>query len=202
MKRSAVYVGTLLVFMFLFAVPINAHNVIIFAWVEGDRIYTESKFGGGRKAKNAAVEVYDKDGNKLLEGKTDENGEFDFKIPKKSELKVVLSAGMGHRGEWTIPIEEIVPGISPKPGSETPSETEPQKTNDRPQPTLPSGPTVEDVQTAVETALDKKLKPLFKLMAESRRQGPSLSDILGGIGYIVGLVGVGAYVNSRKKKKE
>jgi nickel transport protein len=174
--------------------------VTIFAWVEGDRVYTESKFSGGRKAKNAAVAVYDKDGNRLLEGKTDENGEFDFKIPKKTELKVVLSAGMGHRGEWTIPMEEIAPGMPPQPLPDMPAETESPKKDDPPQPAPPSGPTLEEVQTAVETALDKKLKPLFKLVAESRQQEPSLSDILGGIGYIAGLVGVAAYVNSRKKK--
>jgi nickel transport protein len=199
MKRIAAYVGTLLVCTLLLAGSLHAHNVIIFAWVEGDRVYTESKFSGGRKAKNAAVEVYDTDGTKLLEGKTDENGEFDFKIPQKTELKVVLNAGMGHRGEWTIPLDEIAPGMSPQPAPDTPVETEPQKTSDRQQVVRSPGPTLKEVQAAVETALDKKLKPLFKLVAESRQQGPSASDILGGIGYIAGLVGVGAYVSSRKK---
>ena len=31
--------------------------------------------------------------------------------------------------------------------------------------------------------------------------GPAVTDILGGIGYILGLVGIGAYFNYRKKKE-
>jgi nickel transport protein len=46
-----------------------AHKVTIFAWVQGDRVYTESKFSGGRKAVNAGVEVLNADGERLLEGK-------------------------------------------------------------------------------------------------------------------------------------
>ena len=58
------------------------------------------------------------------------------------------------------------------------------------------------IQSVVEKALDQKLRPLIKLMVESRKQGPSVSDIFGGIGYIAGLVGVAVYFNSRKKKKQ
>ena len=34
--------------------------------------------------------------------KTNEKGEFSFKLPKKAELKIVLLAGTGHRGEWNL----------------------------------------------------------------------------------------------------
>ncbi|MCP4220930.1 MAG: hypothetical protein GY765_40250, partial [bacterium] len=49
-----------------------AHKVIVFAWVDGDTIYTESKFSGGRKVKNGLIFVYGPKGKLLLEGKTDE----------------------------------------------------------------------------------------------------------------------------------
>jgi nickel transport protein len=38
---------------------------------------------------------------------TNENGEFSFKIPKKTDLKIVIDTGEGHRGEWTIAASEI-----------------------------------------------------------------------------------------------
>lgn len=199
----APYVGAILVFIFILAVPIDAHNVNIFAWVDGDRVYTESKFSGGRKAKNATVEVYDNQGNKLLEGKTDENGEFAFTIPQKTSLKVVLVAGMGHRGEWTIPLDEIAPGMSQRPVLDMRAEIESPQISESPQPMKPpSGPSAEEIQAVVEKVLDQKLRPLIKLMVESRKQGPLVSDIFGGIGYIAGLVGVAVYFNSRKKKKQ
>ena len=98
----------LLTFLITFSVaPAFAHKVTIFAWVEGNTIYTQSKFSRGKKARGALVTVFDMEGNRLLEGTTDEKGEFSFKIPKKTGLKVVLKASMGHLAEWKIPVEEI-----------------------------------------------------------------------------------------------
>ena len=96
--------------------PVMAHRVTIFAWVEGDKIFTESKFSGGKLVKGGEVIVYNLTGKQLLEGKTDDQGEFSFKIPKMTGMKIVLQAGMGHRGEWTIPASEL--GDTPGPDSE------------------------------------------------------------------------------------
>ena len=52
---------------------------------------------------------------------------------------------------------------------------------------------------AVAAALDEKLAPLMKILAESRDRGPTARDVFGGIGYILGLVGVTAYFNYRRK---
>jgi hypothetical protein len=82
--------------------PADAHRVTIFAWVEDGMVHTESKFSGGRKPVGATVKVLAPGGEQLLEGKTDEKGAFSFKPPVKTELKVVLLAGAGHRAEWTL----------------------------------------------------------------------------------------------------
>ena len=113
------------------SVPALAHKVTIFAWVEGDTVHTQSKFSGGRRAQNSTVVVYDMDGNQLLEGKTDENGEFSFKIPKKTGLKVVLKASMGHMAEWTIPAEEITEAadVSASGEPEVSTDTDAQQTS-------------------------------------------------------------------------
>ena len=87
--------------------PASAHKVTIFAWVEGDTVHTQSKFSGGKVAKNAPVAVFDEEGNLLLEGHTDDGGRFSFKVPKDTTLKVVLKASMGHLAEWTVPAEEV-----------------------------------------------------------------------------------------------
>ncbi|GAI35935.1 unnamed protein product, partial [marine sediment metagenome] len=92
----------ILIFIFLIIMAINisvfAHKVIIFAYVEGDRVYTESYFSDGKKCVDSKIEVFDKQGDKLLEGLTDEEGEFSFEVPPEDgDLKIVLTAGMGHR---------------------------------------------------------------------------------------------------------
>lgn len=188
-----------------------AHKVTVFAWVEGDMVYTESKFSGGRKAKNAPIEVYDGKGNKILEGVTNEEGKFSFKAPHKTEMKIVLVAGMGHKGEWTIPIEEFgveaEEGAAPSDSNEA-AVTEPvaaKEIDSRSEQQIASStcPDSKEIQQAMEKALDKKLKPVINKLNQSLDpdKGPSLSDILGGIGYIFGLVGIAAYFNYRNKKK-
>jgi len=39
------------------------------------------------------------------------------------------------------------------------------------------------------------------MLADIRQDTPSVGDIFAGIGYILGLVGIAAYVQSRKKKE-
>lgn len=168
-----------------------AHKVTIFGWVEGDTVLTESKFSGGKKAINAPVVVFDKDGKKLLEGKTDNKGEFSFKIPKVTDLRIVLNAAMGHKAEWMIPeseIREAGPIVEKKSAAE------------------PTGPisvglSKEEVQKIVEDSLDKKLRPIVRMMTESKNSKPSFSEIIGGIGYIFGLMGLALYFKNRSKKR-
>ncbi len=188
----------------------NAHKVMIFAWVEGDTIHTESKFSGGKKVKGGRITVSDKQGNLLLEGKTNDRGEFSFKVPKKTTMIISLNAGMGHRADWTVPEEEIEEVTTEQSQPSAPKETDETEQKKVIQPTTVSGITIEDIQLTVEKLLDrrintteknidKKLKTIIKMLTESRDKGPSVNDILGGIGYILGLVGLGAYIKYRKK---
>jgi nickel transport protein len=163
---------------------------MIFAWVEGDTIFTESKFSGGKKAIHAPVVIFDKDGKKLLEGKTDNKGEFSFKIPKLTDLKIVLNAGMGHKAEWTVPESEIREAgaiLEKKSAVETSGP-------------IAVGLSKEEVRKIVEDSLDKKLRPILRMISESRNTKPSLTEIIGGIGYIFGLMGIALYFKNRGKK--
>ena len=172
-------------------VPALAHKVMIFAWVEGDTVFTESKFSGGKKAVNAPVVIFDKDGKKLLEGKTDNKGEFSFKIPKVSDLRIVLDAGMGHKAEWTVPESDIrEAGAILEKNSAVGSSG-----------SIAVGLSKEEVRKIVEDSLDKKLRPILRMITESRNTKPSLTEIIGGIGYIFGLMGVALYFISKKKKR-
>jgi len=85
-----------------------AHKVNIYAYAENGMVYLEGYFVDGTKCKNSIVEVFDeKDGMKLLEGKTDKDGRFSFKIPKVVSLKLVLHASIGHRAEYTLGEDEV-----------------------------------------------------------------------------------------------
>ena len=107
------------VFLFLLFLGLDhaeAHRVNLFAWVEGDTVYVESKFSGGKKVKAGKIIVTDPQGNELVKGTTNGQGEFSFKVPKKADLKIVLLAGPGHRAEWKIAASEIqMPASGKKP---------------------------------------------------------------------------------------
>ena len=175
-----------------------AHRVNVFAWVEGDTVYTESKFSGGRLVNGGEVHVYDLKGNELLSGKTNAQGEFSFKIPKKTAMKIVLQAGMGHRGDWTIPLSEIDPQQS---GSEPAVSTEAPKETSKREVVTPSVD-LDQMRHALDQSLDRRLSPVLKRLAEAQDKGPSFRDILGGIGYIFGLLGLAAYMHFRHKVRE
>ena len=173
-------------------VPALAHKVMIFAWVEGDTVFTESKFSGGKKVIHAPVVIFDKDGKKLLEGKTDNKGEFSFKIPKISDLRIVLNATMGHKAEWTVPESEVRESAAVVLNNNAP---EPSRS------IVEVGLSKEEVRKIVEDSLDKKLRPIVRMITESKNTKPTLTEIFGGIGYIFGLMGVALYCMSRGKKR-
>jgi len=176
-----------------------AHKVIVFGYVEGDMVYTESKFSGGKKAQNSRITVYDPQGKKLAEGRTDSDGAFAFKPSHKTTLKIVLDTGAGHRAEWVIPKTEFDEAQTAHPPSENhlPLNTATQSSASPPvAPVL----TLDDVRAVVADELEKKIKPVRLMLMENQNQGPSLQDMLGGIGYIFGLMGIAAYFHSKKSK--
>lgn len=83
-----------------------AHRVIVFAYTEGDTLHTESKFVPNTPVRQGKILVMEeKSGKVLLTGQTDDKGKFSGKLPPealKMDLKVVVEAAMGHRGEWAL----------------------------------------------------------------------------------------------------
>ena len=201
------------VLLFLWTLPLMvnsafAHRVNVFAWVEDDTIHVQSKFSGGKKVNGGKVVVMDSQGVELLSGLTNDQGEFSFKVPKQSDLRIIITAGQGHRGEWTVRKTELQ-GATPETGPKT---VVPERTASSHAPgsevasavshISSSGTNInpEELEAIVESVLDRKLQPLARMLADMQQEGPGVSDIFAGIGYILGLVGIAAYVQTRKKK--
>lgn len=171
-----------------------AHRVYVYAWVDGDTVYTESYFGSKKKAQGGLIEVFDPSGKKLLEGRTNEEGEFNFKVPKKTDLRIVVEAGMGHRGEYILKAEEFAGIPVSKPD---PVEKDPKKIEDP----LKLTSDAQEIRSIIEQALDERLRPILRELAQSRKEKePGSSEIIAGIGFIFGLMGLIMYFRSRRKK--
>jgi len=193
-----------LIFILLLSTPVYAHRVNIFAWIEGDRIFTQSKFNGGKRVKSGEVVVSDLKGNKLLAGKTDEMGEFNFKTPTKTALKIEILAGMGHRGEWIISAEEINGQDDPENQSSQPNESsQSTPTSSESKQNLQDNTqhNFTELEPIINRLLDKKLRPIQESLAELKTKGTSITDIIAGLGYIMGIVGIGAYFRSKQNNQ-
>jgi len=208
-KSKFVYFIFVLSLFVFFQTPALAHKVTIFAWVEGDHIHTQSKFSDGKRIRGEDVIVFDSKGDQLLKGTTDENGMFSFKIPQKTELKIVLETSMGHAAVWTIPAKEL-PGsdigssISSTVkkntlAADTGSKHNTKVRKDAKLATIELGR--EEIQEIIDTSLDRRLAPVIDMMAKTYDQGPRLTEVAGGIGYIFGLAGIALYFLNRRREK-
>ncbi|MBW1724377.1 MAG: hypothetical protein JRD87_08940 [Deltaproteobacteria bacterium] len=188
--------------------PASAHKVTIFAWVDGDTVHTQSKFSGGKRVKNTPVLVFDPKDVLLLDGKTDKNGMFSFKIPQKTSLKIVLKASTAHMALWKIPVEALG-GTEPENAAKTDAlqdslKTSPDSVDIETHKQVSGSSTVtlekREIEEIIDASLDKKLAPITEILADSIHRGPGITEIMGGLGYIFGLVGVALYFANRKRK--
>ena len=203
----------ILIFLFLIIIVINipifAHKVNIFTYVEGNKVYTESYFNDGKKCVSSKMEIFDNQGNKWLEGLTDQEGNFSFEIPQEEgDLKIVLTASMGHRAECIIRADELrnttglVQENLKEPTSKESTESilvyKMGEENKVVSPEI-SSQNLKEVQLLIENILDEKLTPVMREIKKSQEDKISPTEIIGGIGYIFGIFGIIAYFLNRKK---
>jgi nickel transport protein len=205
----ASWVQGLLVLLVLgvLSTPAQAHRVLVFAYAEGDTIHTESKFVPNDPVRQGKILVQDaKTGQTLLTGQTDEAGKFSFKVPaaaaaQKMDLKIVTEAALGHRGAWLLKAANYLGGAqaatAPAPAAAAPAPA-PAAT-----PAAPAARTGNVDQQALEAALnqalERQLAPINEKLTELSLHRTSLTDILNGLGYILGFFGLWAYFMSKRK---
>ena len=194
-----------------------AHRVNIFAWTEGNEVVAECGFNGGSKVKQGQVVIFDAaTGAKLAEGRTDDLGVYRFPISAEGKahgVRIVIKAGEGHQNEWTVDAAELAtiqPGsaatsapaaapaapVAPAAASTSQPQAAPKADKSPAQQT--ANISAAEMQNIVNTALDAKLGPIRKELAEMRVARPGFSEIFGGIGWLVGLAGIALYFKGRR----
>nr|WP_321513655.1 hypothetical protein [uncultured Pseudodesulfovibrio sp.] len=192
MTRLVLAVCMAMVATLCLAAVSEAHKVNVFAYVEGNTVVTDSGYSRTRRVQDGVIEVRDgSTGELLLSGNTDETGRFQFEIPdvvrkNQADIRLLLKAGTGHQAEWTVKYEEF--GTDKEPSSVAPPTIEPVVVTS----VEPSN--IKDVEAVVR----RELEPVKRMLADMHDSGPSMTDIIGGIGYIFGLFGIVAYMKSRK----
>jgi nickel transport protein len=202
----------LLVFALLVHTQALAHRVNVFAYVEAGEIVVECSYSKSKRVNHGAVEVQAaSSGEILLQGTTDETGLFRFPVPKQaresgSDLRILLRAGEGHQNEWIVEAAEFMNGAAVAVPAVNSPEEQPTAPKDAsragsqiPTTSGASGLSRAEMEEIVNTALDAKLAPIKRAMLEQAEDGPGMKEIVGGIGWFFGLVGIAAYFKSRSR---
>jgi len=181
-----------------------AHKINVFAYAQGNEIHGEVYFRGRIPAQNAKVTAFDPEGEKLEEVTADAEGKFAFQPRFRCDHRLVVDTGDGHAAEYTITAAELPDDLPPRPGDSTKSgPSEPKTTASPPHhhhhapATLPNG---KKLQEMIEAAVSRQVTPLRKQLAQYEAK-TRLRDILGGIGYILGIMGLVYYFLGLRKKK-
>lgn len=210
MKKLAITI-IMCLFCVAFAGQASAHRLNVFAWLENDQILVDCAFPQNRPAKNAHVAILDNVTKKtLLEGKTNQEGRFSFPTPdvirQGHGLLIEVNAGQGHRGEWLMDASELYAAASLAAGFDNAAIAASQEGKDShvhvearrnapfPQPAV----THDQAREIAQAVVEQRLAPLRRQLAASAVKGPGITEIIGGLGWIVGLVGIGLYFKSRK----
>jgi nickel transport protein len=199
----------------VFANSADAHKVNIFAYVQNGKVHAEGYFVDGTKCKNSIIKIIDdKTGEKLFEGHTDENGQYTFDIPRVTSLKLILYAGTGHQNEYVLTEEEIR-SATPAAKKKTEKQAE-QKKGAAPEPrpakrehfagvqnTMSPPTSSEDMEALIGKVVDSKLQPVMRILVKLQEQSekPGMTEIIGGIGYIIGIIGIIGYLKGRAARR-
>ena len=194
--------GLCLMLLLVFAGAAQAHRVNIFAWLEGETVRVECSFRRDSPVRQGTVIVFDaQTGTELLQGRTDGQGAFAFPVPavvrQGHGLRIRILAGEGHQNEWRMDAAEFA-GLAPAAVTAPTAAAAPAPVRTDAQPELRVSLTREELTAIIDGALERQLAPLRRELAARSEEGPRLQDVVGGLGWIMGLVGMGLYFARRR----
>ncbi|MDR2124381.1 MAG: hypothetical protein LBP38_05285 [Desulfovibrio sp.] len=197
LARQARAPAAALLFLFLLSFPTakaSAHAVFIYARPNGERICTESWFSRKNKVKGGEVRMENARGELLASGVTDAAGIACFSAPVGAgDLRFIVLAGQGHRAEFTLPAlgQEAVPATSVEAAVSEASAPAPAA--------APASASSAPAGTPRSSGSSGAAPAYGVAPPPAGGDGPSLRDIIGGAGWLVGLAGLGAFAASRRK---
>ena len=155
-----------------------AHKVKVFALIEADEIYGYVYFSGGGRAKEVLVSLQDSSGKAIKELKTNEKGEFRFSKTGMPPYRISTDIGDGHAAEYVL--------------GETIN-------LDKNKDTFSEKQVARDLKSVIEKAVANQVTPL-RIQLEEYEEKIRIRDILGAIGYIIGLFGLLCFLKAGSKR--
>jgi nickel transport protein len=177
-----------------------AHKLYVYPEsIKGATIHGRAYFPGDVPAQHSDVIVRDVSGRELARTTTDDKGKFTFTAREHVDLLLVVETPDGHTGTYTVHASELpdsLPAGVPAAGSGS------QVVSPATDPSVPAAAGKENELAVVRdqlTELSTQFELLRRQVSESDER-LRFRDILGGIGFILGLAGVAFYMKARGNK--
>jgi nickel transport protein len=191
--------------LLLAAAPAHAHMLKVFATATGARIDGSVYFVGGGAARAAAIRVQTPDGEVLATLQADPDGRFSLDALRRVDHVIVADSGDGHAARFTIPAYSL-PATLPTAVLGTPSAIVAPAT------LAPTGPphslpaegaadapaAAEPLEALVARAVAAQVRPLREQL-NAYEDRLRLRDVLGGLGYILGLAGLVLWLQAKRR---
>ncbi|GAA6164053.1 hypothetical protein NBRC116590_17570 [Pelagimonas sp. KU-00592-HH] len=175
--------------------PALAHKVIAGVFPAGDAIEGELGFSNGDMAVAQEVIVFGPDGAEIGRTITDGDGFFLFTPQQPVAHTFRADMGAGHVAEVTMPAKDVakIMGVAAELVEAVANDTATGNSA-----TITVASLSDKERLAIAEAVRDEIRPLRREIAAYREKN-DLQSILGGIGYIVGLFGLGFYIAARRK---
>ncbi len=173
-----------------------AHKVIFDVWPSNGVIEGELGFSNGDMAVNQAIDVLDVNDQQLGSVVTDDDGFFVYTPVHATGHYFVVDLGAGHVGKAYLPVDEFAAAA----GLQQVVKASPSKASSAP--VVVEKGTTEQQEIMDELAnLSADVRQLRKEIRAYKEKN-DLQNILGGLGFILGLSGVGYYFAARRKLEQ
>lgn len=210
-RYSALYAIAVLISTLFPSVNAQAHSLHVFAMGTGDVIDGYAYFGGGARPHAAEIQLLDDAGRVIFAGKTDDQGEFKLRVSHRQDYVIEANSGDGHIASFKINGDELsdqLPSGNDRINIQVnPIDTASSTQSGKPQQSSTtianngSGTTVtlsrNELDDLINAAVSRHVRPLREQLV-AYEDKVRFSDLLGGIGVIVGIFGALAWFKAGK----
>jgi len=169
-----------------------AHEINVFASVEGHTIRGKATYHEGEPVRNAVVKAISPAGEEIGQTKTDDEGRFALDARLRCDHRLLVDTGDGHGGAYTLRAEALPKDLPEGDAAQAHDHAKPRE---------------HPAAVAAEESAHEHLEEIHDEIVQLREQLDAyehrarLTDILGGIGYIAGITGVAYYYLGARRKR-
>lgn len=169
--------------LILTAPAADAHRMDLTLRVVGAELQGLVTYHGGRPVVGAEVEARAGGGELLATAHTDVGGRFRLLLTRRVALEVLVTTADGHLARQTVAVDALPESLAASPRMAAPED---------------EADLARRVADTVGAEVARQLAPLQERLEGLERQ-VRLRDILGGVGYILGLCGLAALILGRRR---